>query len=31
VHQQEATMRPTTALDDKIFDFDSLLHPGTMG
>ena len=22
-------MRPTTALDDKIFDLDSLLHPGT--
>ena len=21
-------MRPTTALDDNIFDFDSLLHPG---
>jgi hypothetical protein len=22
-------MRPTTAIDDKIFDLDSLLHPGT--
>jgi hypothetical protein len=25
----EATMRPTTALDDNVFDFDYLLHPGT--
>ncbi len=22
-------MRPTTALDDNVFDFDYLLHPGT--
>jgi len=22
-------MRPTTALDDNVFDLDSLLHPGT--
>lgn len=22
-------MRPTTALDDNVFDFDCLLHPGT--
>ena len=22
-------MRPTTAIDDNVFDFDSLLHPGT--
>jgi hypothetical protein len=22
-------MRPTTALDDNVFDFDHLLHPGT--
>jgi hypothetical protein len=22
-------MRPTTAIDDKIFDLESLLHPGT--
>jgi hypothetical protein len=22
-------MRPTTATDDNVFDFDSLLHPGT--
>jgi hypothetical protein len=22
-------MRPTTAIDDQIFDLDSLLHPGT--
>jgi hypothetical protein len=22
-------MRPTTALDDKVFDFNTLLHPGT--
>jgi hypothetical protein len=26
---QEATMRPTTAHDDNIFDLNSLLHPGT--
>ena len=26
----EATMRPTTAHDDNIFDLNSLLHPGTM-
>jgi hypothetical protein len=25
----EATMRPTTAHDDNIFDLNSLLHPGT--
>jgi hypothetical protein len=29
VNQQEVTMRPTTATDDNIFDFNSLLHPGT--
>jgi hypothetical protein len=23
-------MRPTTALDDNVFDFDALLHPGTV-
>jgi hypothetical protein len=23
-------MRPTTALDDNVFDFNALLHPGTM-
>ena len=23
-------MRPTTAYDDNIFDFNALLHPGTM-
>jgi hypothetical protein len=22
-------MRPTTALDDNVFDFNALLHPGT--
>jgi hypothetical protein len=22
-------MRPTTAFDDNVFDFDCLLHPGT--
>ena len=22
-------MRPTTALDDNVFDFKTLLHPGT--
>ena len=22
-------MRPTTALDDNVFDFNTLLHPGT--
>jgi hypothetical protein len=26
---QEATMRPTTAHDDNIFDLNYLLHPGT--
>jgi hypothetical protein len=26
----EETMRPTTALDDNVFDFDALLHPGTV-
>jgi hypothetical protein len=26
---QEATMRPTTAYDDNIFDFNYLLRPGT--
>jgi hypothetical protein len=25
----EAAMRPTTAIDDNVFDFDYLLHPGT--
>jgi hypothetical protein len=25
----EATMRPTTALDDNVFDLVSFLHPGT--
>jgi hypothetical protein len=25
----EAAMRPTTALDDNVFDFEYLLHPGT--
>jgi hypothetical protein len=25
----EAAMRPTTAFDDNVFDFDYLLHPGT--
>jgi hypothetical protein len=25
----EAIMRPTTAIDDNVFDFDYLLHPGT--
>ena len=25
----EATMRPTTVLDDNVFYLDSLLHPGT--
>jgi hypothetical protein len=25
----EATMRPTTAFDDNVFDLPSLLHPGT--
>ena len=23
-------MRPTTALDDNVFDFEALLHPGTV-
>jgi hypothetical protein len=26
----EATMRPTTATDDNVFDFQALLHPGTV-
>src|SRR5271165_1511613 len=26
----EETMRPTTAFDDNIFDFNALLHPGTV-
>jgi hypothetical protein len=25
----EAAMRPTTAIDHNVFDFDYLLHPGT--
>jgi hypothetical protein len=25
----EAAMRPTTALDDNVFDLNALLHPGT--
>jgi hypothetical protein len=25
----EAAMRPTIAIDDSVFDFDYLLHPGT--
>lgn len=28
VLDQEATMRPTTAPDDNIVDFNSFLHPG---
>jgi hypothetical protein len=27
--QKEGTMRPTTA-DDNVFDFEALLHPGTV-
>jgi hypothetical protein len=26
----EETMRPTTAFNDNIFDFNALLHPGTV-
>jgi hypothetical protein len=26
----EDTMRPTTAFDDNVFDFEALLHPGTV-
>src|SRR3982751_2804722 len=26
----EATMRPTTAFDDNVFDLTALLHPGTV-
>jgi hypothetical protein len=26
----EETMRPTTATDDNVFDFQALLHPGTV-
>jgi hypothetical protein len=26
----EETMRPTTAFDDNVFDFNALLHPGTV-
>src|ERR1700712_4567878 len=26
----EDTMRPTTATNDKVFDFQALLHPGTV-
>jgi hypothetical protein len=26
----EETMRPTTAFDDKLFDINALLHPGTL-
>src|SRR3954468_13371331 len=26
----EDTMRPTTASDDNVFDFNALLHPGTV-
>jgi hypothetical protein len=26
----EAIMRPTTASDDNVFDFEALLHPGTV-
>jgi len=26
----EDTMRPTTAIDDNVFDFQALLHPGTV-
>ncbi len=29
VNEMEGTMRPTTA-DDNVFDFDALLHPGTV-
>jgi hypothetical protein len=26
----EGTMRPTTAINDNVFDFQALLHPGTV-
>jgi hypothetical protein len=26
----EETMRPTTAIDDNVFDINALLHPGTV-
>jgi hypothetical protein len=26
----EETMRPTTAINDNVFDFEALLHPGTV-
>jgi hypothetical protein len=26
----EAIMRPTTATDDNVFDFQGILHPGTV-
>src|ERR1700761_9155457 len=26
----EDTMRPTTAFDDNVFDFNALIHPGTI-
>jgi hypothetical protein len=26
----EETMRPTTAIDKNVFDFEALLHPGTV-
>src|SRR6185437_13597797 len=29
VLETEAVMRPTTAIDDNVFDIDYLLHPGT--
>jgi hypothetical protein len=28
--QMEVTMRPTTARDDNVFDFEALIHPGTV-
>ena len=28
--RMEETMRPTTAFDDNVFDFNALLHPGTV-
>jgi hypothetical protein len=30
VYEMEETMRPTTVLDDNVFDFNALLHPGTV-
>jgi hypothetical protein len=30
VHDQEATMRPTTATSDNVFGYNALLHPGTV-